>query len=178
MKYVLVALKEELDGHHLNKEEYMVWYTGVGKINATIYTTLACLQTDCKEVINYGTAGSQKKEHIGNLLKVGMCHQRDMDARPKAELGVTPYEETGLGGAIKISDEGASLSTGDNFVTGPQEFVTDCIDMEGYAVAKVCTAFKKKCRIYKYVSDFADADAFNHWTDNLAKGKDAFLSTV
>tara|TARA_B100000809_G_scaffold265987_1_gene326690 strand:+ start:333 stop:869 length:537 start_codon:yes stop_codon:yes gene_type:complete len=178
MRYVLVALKDELDGHHLNEAEYMVWYTGVGKINATIYATLACLQTDCEEVINYGSAGSQKPENVGKLLKIGICHQRDMDARPKAELGITPYETTGLGGAIKISDESGSLSTGDNFVTKPSEVVTDCIDMEGYAVAKVCAAFKKKCRIYKYVSDFADDDAFEHWEENAAKGKDAFLATV
>jgi|TARA_R110002074_G_scaffold166722_5_gene327495 adenosylhomocysteine nucleosidase len=178
MKYVLVALKDELDGHNMNEGEYMVWYTGVGKINATIYATLACLSKDCTEVINYGTAGSQKKEHVGNLLKVGICHQRDMDARPTAELGITPYEATGLEGPLKIDDKGASLSTGDNFVTDKQLFVTDCIDMEGYAIAKVCAAFKKKCTIYKYVSDLADSNAAEHWSENLSKGKDAFLSTV
>ena len=146
MKYVLVALKDELDGHNMNEGEYMVWYTGVGKINATIYATLACLSKDCTEVINYGTAGSQKKEHVGNLLKVGICHQRDMDARPTAELGITPYEATGLEGPLKIDDKGA--------------------------------AFKKKCTIYKYVSDLADSNAAEHWSENLSKGKDAFLSTV
>ena len=39
MIYVLVALKNELGEHQLDESKYKVWYTGVGKVNATFSLT-------------------------------------------------------------------------------------------------------------------------------------------
>ena len=93
MKYILVALKDELPDHDLDSSEYQVWYTGVGKINATMWATMACIQNDCEVVINYGTAGSLNNELVDKLVQVGQVKQRDMDARPVSELGITPFEQ-------------------------------------------------------------------------------------
>ena len=62
MKYILVALKNELPEHNLDPEKFKVWYHGVGKVNATMFATMACIQSDCEAVINYGTAGALNKE--------------------------------------------------------------------------------------------------------------------
>ena len=116
MKYILVALKAELPEHNLDPTQYKVWFTGVGKINATIFATLACIQSDCEAVINYGTAGTLDHEHVGKLLQVGKVRQRDMDARPQSELGVTPFEEGELAGDIVIGNSAYVCSSGDTFV--------------------------------------------------------------
>ena len=56
MIYVLVALKGELPENRLDPKKFKVWYTGVGKINATVSATLAANQSDCERIINFGTA--------------------------------------------------------------------------------------------------------------------------
>ena len=132
MKYVLVALKGELPEHNLNPEEYKVWYHGVGKVNATMFATMACIQSDCEAVINYGTAGALNTELAEQLVQVGLVKQRDMDTRPQAGLGITPFEETGFAGDIRISNSAWSCSSGDNFVQAPPELESDIVDMESY----------------------------------------------
>jgi len=176
MKYILVALKDELPDHDLDSSEYQVWYTGVGKINATMWATMACIQHDCETVINYGTAGSLNNELVDKLVQVGQVKQRDMDARPVSALGVTPFEELGTPGTIVIGTSPHTLSTGDNFVKEKPELESDIVDMEAYAIAKVCKHFAKNLLCYKYVTDSADESAAEHWKENCGKGADAFLS--
>tara|TARA_B110000037_G_scaffold206081_1_gene251679 strand:+ start:394 stop:930 length:537 start_codon:yes stop_codon:yes gene_type:complete len=176
MKYILVALKAELPEHNLDPAEYKVWYTGVGKVNATMWATMACIQHDCDTVINYGTAGGFNKDLAGQLLHIGNIRQRDMDARPQAELGVTPFDTSGFAGDIKISNSAYSVSSGDNFVKAQPELESDCVDMEAYGIAKVCHHFQKNFVCYKYISDLADEDAPNTWAENQHKGADAFLA--
>lgn len=175
MKYILVALKDELPDHNLDSNEYQVWYTGVGKINATMWATMACIQNDCEVVINYGTAGSLNNELVDKLVQVGQVKQRDMDARPVSELGITPFEQLHPG-TIVIGTSPHTLSTGDNFVKEKPELESDIVDMEAYAIAKVCKHFAKNLICYKYVTDSADEDAAEHWKENCGKGANAFLS--
>ena len=176
MKYILVALKAELPEHNLDPTSYKVWYTGVGKVNASIWATLACIQKDCEAVINYGTAGAFNSALAEQLLHIGTVKQRDMDTRPQAELGVTPFEDSGFEGDIKLSNSAYTCSTGDNFVTEVPELESDCVDMEAYAIAKVCKHFQKNCIVYKYISDLADSDAAATWVENQHKGADAFIA--
>jgi adenosylhomocysteine nucleosidase len=179
MKYVLAALREELPGRELDPSEYKVWYTGVGKINATIFATLACIQSDCDMVINYGTAGTLKPDLKGRMIQVGTVRQRDMDCRPKAELGVTPLEEGALAGDIVLEDHLEFIcSSGDQFVHSTPELESDIVDMESYAIAKVCSHFKKKMFCFKYITDFANENGLEDWEKNHAKGADAFRGTL
>jgi len=176
MKYILVALKVELPNHDLDPEEYKVWYTGVGKINATMWATMACIQEDCETIINYGTAGTLNPELKNTLVQVGQVKQRDMDARPAADLGITPFEELASPGTIVIGNMPITCSTGDNFVKEPPELKSDIVDMEAYAIAKVCKHFAKNFISYKYVTDLANEDGVNDWKKNHVKGAKAFLS--
>lgn len=178
MIYVLVALKSELPDHTLDPEKYTVWYTGVGKVNATMFATMAAVQSNCEAIINFGTAGCLNKDLVGKLNKVSLVRQRDMDARPQADLGVTPFEETGLQGIIKVAESGCVLSTGDNFVMETPELESDLVDMEGYAIAKVAKHFGKACLMLKYGSDMADEDAAAEWEANQAKGAAAFYQYI
>lgn len=178
MIYILVALKGELPEHNLDSDTYQVWYTGVGKVNAAMFATMACIQGNCDAVINYGTAGVLNKDLVGNLSKIAVVRQRDMDARPQAALGVTPFENTGIAGDIVTANSGVTLSTGDNFVMDNPELESDLVDMEGYAIAKVCKHFGKSLLMLKYGSDLADSDAAKTWEENQADGAELFLSQL
>jgi adenosylhomocysteine nucleosidase len=140
-----------------------------------MYATLACAQTDCEAVINYGTAGTLTPELAGQLIQVGTVMQRDMDARPLSALGITPMDSE-FAGSIVLSNSAYTCSTGDNFVTETPELVSDIVDMELYAIAKVCKHFSKTIIAYKYVTDLADKDAAEHWEENHSKGAEAFLA--
>lgn len=175
MKYLLVALETEVPDIEL-PDDYTLMITGVGKINATMMATIAARQPDCECIINYGTAGTFNPKLIGKLHRIGIVKQRDMDARPQAPLGVTPYEATQFGGDLQIyKGSKFTLTTGDNFVKGNPEMQSDFVDMEGYAIAKVSGMFNKPCMMLKYASDLANESAPEEWEANQAKGKDMFL---
>ena len=173
MIYILVALEQEFDTSALEKGKFEVVYTGVGKVNAAFAATKYASRSHCKAIINYGTAGALNKDLIGKLLEVGTLYQRDMDARPLAPLGETPYDKKDAG-VIQICNSPYSISTGDNFVTGTPEIETDLVDMESYAIAKVCNKLAVPFYCVKYASDFADENAAEHWQDNVDKGAAAF----
>lgn len=179
MIYVLVALKGELPEHNLDPEKFKVWYTGVGKINATVSSTLAANQPDCDRIINYGTAGTFAPELVGKILEVGHVRQRDMDCRPMADLGLTPYETTEISGDITLNpDSKVILSTGDNFVTEAPELRSHIVDMEGYAIAKVGKTFNKPTTLIKYVTDLADENASKDWQERQGEGAKMLLDLL
>ena len=178
MKYVLVALESEVPNIEL-PDDYTLMITGVGKINATIMATIAAASKDCEAIINYGTAGTFKTKYKNRLVRIGVVKQRDMDARPQAELGVTPFEDTNFAGDLRIhKGSKATLSTGDNFVTQKPELETDLVDMEGYAIAKVAGMFNKPIIMLKYASDMADDKAPEEWQKNQADGLGLFLDYI
>jgi len=176
MIHLLVALEMELPDKDALPAHFQIHYTGVGKINAAITASRVCARADCERVINFGTAGSLQAGLAGQLVQVAEIHQRDMDARPLASLGVTPFEDNG--GAIRLGGTGVSLSTGDNFVTAPPEIRTDIVDMEAYAIAKACRVFDKPFACYKYITDLADEDATANWRENVARGAALFMEKL
>ena len=180
MIYVLVALKSELPNiEDLDSSKIKVWYTGVGKINATVTATLAANQKDCERMINFGTAGTLEPLLAGKILEVGAVRQRDMDTRPHASLGMTPFETSEIAGDITLNPESkVILSTGDNFVKDAPELKSHLVEMEGYAIAKVGKMFNTPTTIIKYVSDLANEDAPSAWADNQSAGADMFLNLL
>ncbi|MCH1501837.1 MAG: hypothetical protein L7S50_06135 [Litoricolaceae bacterium] len=170
---IVVALEDELPTHLV--AGWNVLYTGVGKVNAAIAATEAVLETRPIHLINYGTAGALNPSITG-LNRVNHIVQRDMDVRSLGfELGHTPFDTTGH---IDLGGPGVSLGTGDHFVTTPPELVTDIVDMEAYALAKVARLFSIHFQCWKYISDNANDDAADHWAENVAKGARAFVDEV
>ncbi|MGC6452678.1 MAG: 5'-methylthioadenosine nucleosidase [Candidatus Puniceispirillaceae bacterium] len=171
---VIVALEAELAGRSL-PAGFRVHFCGVGKINAALKTAEVLARADCRRVINFGTAGSLRPELAGQLVRVNRILQRDMDARPLAALGDTPFEDGPVSGVIALGGEGVSLSTGDNFVTAPPALVSDIVDMEGYAIAKAAIRAGVDVSCWKYVTDLADENATANWRENVEKGAAAFF---
>ena len=168
-KLFLAAIKEETIGL-----EYFN-HVGVGKVNAT-YNTLKLINIHKpKIIINYGTAGA-----INNKLKgVVECtkfYQRDMDVRGlDFELGETPFDKIK---EIITSKDGYSCGTGDSFVNKKIDMEVDVVDMEAYAIAKVCMLENIKFKCFKYISDNADQNAGNDWNANLILGAKAFAELI
>ena len=147
---------------------------GVGKVNAALAAAHVLARHDCQRVINYGTAGSLVPALAGQLVRVASISQRDMDARPLAPLGTTPFEDGPVAGDIDLGGVGVRLSTGDNFVTSPPEVPSDIVDMEAYALAKACHRAGMPFECYKFVTDLADENATVNWRENVAKGAGLF----
>lgn len=172
----LIAVMDEAYG----LEDHPKIITGVGKINATFAACVAA-NTGVKKIFNFGTAGVVRdKSLIGKLVRVQHIVQRDMMAMPLELRGVTPYETGACASTISIPkiNSGITLGTGDSFVNGPDEWFgtesVDIVDMEAYAIAKVCKRLNIEFECYKYVSDFADESADVDWRNNVNKGTALF----
>jgi len=67
--------------------------------------------------------------------------------------------------------------SGDNFVMGHDVFDCDVLDMEAYALAKVCALEGIPFLSIKYVTDGGDHQANADWTRNLPLAASAFRRT-
>tara|TARA_Y100000592_G_scaffold15192_1_gene22142 strand:+ start:3132 stop:3848 length:717 start_codon:yes stop_codon:yes gene_type:complete len=185
---IVSALEIETQGQ---LEDYDVLYTGVGKVNATYKLTQkfgkhgSFVPYDL--VINYGTAGSNKYKQ-GELIDCTRFTQRDMDATGFGlEIGQTPFDDTPIIIETKsdfnpIGKDGL-CGSGDNFMTGLKyawykKQIGDVIDMEAYALAKVCNIYNIPFISFKYITDDANEDASVDWEENVGKGIVKFKEKV
>ena len=99
--------------------------------------------------------------------------QRDMDvsALMNLKIGETPFDSIN---EIIQSSNGYSCGTGDSFVTGSIPIKVDVVDMEAYALAKVCKLENINFRCFKFISDNADGSASVDWVENCKKGAELF----
>lgn len=176
-KYIIVAA---LDSETPNLEQFApVVHTGVGKLNAAIKLYEAILFYKPDLVVNYGTAGTVSGKT--GLLKIDTFVQRDMDVRGLGiPRGVTPFEnDEKLPGA-----KGIVLASGDSFVTDSDlhleglDIAVDLIDMEAFALHKVCEHHDIAFNCYKYVTDSTDEEASNDWVENVSKGAGLFVEVL
>jgi adenosylhomocysteine nucleosidase len=160
-----------------------VLYCGVGKLNAAMMLMrelrrYAHASRPAPLVLNFGSAGS--RVHVTGALVA--CHefvQRDMDVTGLGfDLGVTPYDDT----PARLCFEPlftqlppALCGSGDSFAMSACAVECDVVDMEAYALAKVCRLEGAPFACAKYVTDGADHAAADHWRDNVHKAAEAFL---
>lgn len=165
---IIVALPMETQGL-FDKAGIMVHYCGIGKVNAALKTTEVILKTGCTHILNLGTAGSHKFP-THSLIECSGFIQRDMDLSPLGfPLGQTPMDEIpGLIDSKRILDLPFGIcGTGDRFEVGPPKLDCDLVDMEAYAIAKVCKKFGVEFSAYKYITDGSDDNAHKDWFENL-----------
>jgi len=152
-------------------------YTGVGKVNAAISATQQLMHLSPRNtiVLNYGSAGSA--EHpVHSMLRCRRFQQADMDARPLADKGSTPFDEILYPHIEKdilvFGDDGHLCTTQDTFQQSP---VFEVNDMEAYGIAKVCRIMGMDFTAYKFISDNGSA---TDWEDNHHLGIEAFLEIL
>ena len=184
---IVCALEVETQGQ---LEDYRVLYTGVGKVNATLELTkvlqkahLHYLPKMPELVINYGTAGSRKikKKQLVDCTKF---IQRDMDVTGLGFMkGETPFESDPpivIESTSEFNPIGrkATCGSGDNFVEDRINYYGEVVDMEAYALAKVCYHYDIPFISFKYITDGADEQSHEDWEKNLADGIKEFKEKI
>ena len=175
---VLTALRPELD-HQKMPSGVQVFYTGIGKINATIATLEAIKQASPALIVNFGTVGAVCPKASG-LLEIARVVQRDMLAEPLSPRGRVPFCERPH---EYFSGRGThTCGTGDSFVSSKDIWLEDqgihVVDMELYAIAAVAHHHNIPWRSYKYVTDFTDAQSGEDWHDKINHGELLFLEKL
>lgn len=169
---ILMALPAEAPNF---KNYPNVIFTGLGKINAASACTEAILKFKPKRIFNFGTAGGITVSK--GLHKIGKFVQRDMLCEPLGYApGVTPFEEN-----LKFIEfgEGLTCSTGDNFVNDNElKIPADVVDMEAYALAKVCKRYSTDFICFKYITDGGDKNAGDDWQNLVQSGEDYYWQIV
>ena len=183
---IVCALEIETQGE---MDDYSVLYTGVGKVNATFKLTERLCDSNYyslkpKLIINYGTAGSRKikKKQLVDCTKFV---QRDMDVTGLGFMkGQTPFENLVPiildYDHVKFNPIGrkASCGSGDNFVEDRTNYYGEVVDMEAYALAKVCHHYDINFISFKYITDGADEQSHEDWEKNLSDGIKEFKERV
>ena len=176
---IVCALEQETQGQACQDQlkDYNVLYTGVGKVNATYTLTThfgkygSHIPYDL--VINYGTAGS-RKHSIGELVDCTKFIQRDMDVRGlgfmKSQTPFEPLVPIILDSShVEFNPIGMkeTCATGDSFVQEETDYI---VDMEAYALAKVCWLRNVDFISFKYITDNANEDSSKDWIEHLSDG--------
>ncbi len=185
---VVVALRAELQGV-FEAAGIQVLYCGVGKVNAAIALARELIRYELRgqampTVFNFGSAGS-RRHAAGTLVECHEFVQRDMNVGALGyALGVTPYDDAPpclTFAPVFKHLPSAVCGSGDSFataVTGAEDAALEyaVVDMEAYALAKVCWYERAPFACAKYVSDGADHSAADDWQRNLHKAADEFLT--
>jgi adenosylhomocysteine nucleosidase len=179
---VVMALAEESQGV-FERAGIPVTYCGVGKVNAAYaltrdLTSYRHARQPLPRVINFGSAGS-RHHAAGKLIACHEFVQRDMDVRGLGfARGSTPFDALPprLAFAPVFTDLPAAVcGTGDSFATADSEVAREVLDMEAYALARVCVLEGTQFACVKYLTDGADHTAADDWRRNVHKAADEFL---
>ena len=187
---IVSALDIETQGQLEDWKPHNLLITGVGKVNATYHLTKRLLvdksinyDARINLVINYETAGSRKIKKK-TLVDCTKFIQRDMDVTGLGFMrGETPFEDNP---PITIESKSnfnpigrkATCGSGDNFVEDRSQYYGEVVDMEAYALAKVCYGYDVPFISFKYITDGADEQAHEDWESNLADGIEIFKQKV
>jgi adenosylhomocysteine nucleosidase len=181
-RLVVVALQAETAGVFA-AAAIPVLYCGVGKINAAMALTAALVRYEIDGqpmplVINFGSAGS-RQFNAGELVACHEFVQRDMDVTGLGfEHGVTPFDEAPARlrfDAVFAHLPAGVCGSGDSFATAAVAMECAVVDMEAYALAKVCWRHRATFACVKYVTDGADHGAAEDWQRNVHKAAEQFL---
>ncbi len=179
---IVMALEAEAQGR-FEHENASLLFTGVGKVNAAHRLTrrLAEERHQGRQplVVNFGTAGSRRLR-TGALVACRRFVQRDMDV---TGLGFaaheTPFESVPR--VLEFPEVFPELAhtvcgSGDRFEAVDAAPAWDVVDMEAYALAKVCHFEGVPFACAKYVTDGADSNAASDWQANLPRAAEAFVT--
>ena len=175
---LIMALPNESKGL-FEQAGVQVHYSGIGKVNAAFKAFDVIQKTGCKTLLNLGSAGSSQFDAHA-LVEVSTFVQRDMDVSPLGfAVGVTPMDddhpaEIHLEAYFPHLEKGI-CGTGDSFETGIPKVPCDLVDMEGYAIAKVCKKLGVRLISVKYITDGANDTAHLDWEENLLLGAQKLL---
>lgn len=184
VSHILPVIALELEEQGLFRARGVdVLFTGIGKVNAAYALTrrLAAERAAGKRplVVNLGTAGSRRYPR-GSVVGCRRFAQRDMDVTGLGfALGHTPFEDD-VPAEPEFPEFFPDLphgvcGSGDRFEAHAETLPWDVIDMEAYALAKVCCREGLPFASVKYITDGADGTAGVDWHAALPVAAAEFL---
>jgi adenosylhomocysteine nucleosidase len=176
MILVTAALKDELEPYFdQNDPNLELIYTGIGKINATYALTKALRPIKPKLVINFGTAASSKYP-VGSIVQCIRFYERDMKCSLEEYTKYNPsYLEVQK--ELHFDHPGAHCYTGDGFLHYFQCLdYNGVVDMEAFALAKVCAYQRIPFVCFKVVTDGMNPtlEPDEQWRENKAIAAQSF----
>ena len=179
-----------------NKEVVLV-QGGIGKVNATISTTLLLMNYDIDFVINIGSAGGLKEcQSVGDVVISDKVVHYDVDVTAFGrEMGQVPGLPTYFDAdpalleitekVLKnnnITSHVGLIASGDQFVAKQDQVDliinrfkdAMCCEMEAASIAQVCHVFNKKFNNTRSLSDvFNKGDSSIQFDEYLKKASKA-----
>jgi adenosylhomocysteine nucleosidase len=127
-------------------------------------------------VVNLGSAGSSLFRQ-GSVVNCTQFIQRDMDVTAFGHTRfTTPNEDDSPVFSAGVRAEGfpqAVCGSGDSFSTDGKMHGWNVVDMEAYALAKVCVGQGVPFCCLKFISDGADGEAALTWDETIVKASHA-----
>lgn len=182
---VLVVMALEIEAQGLFQDRGVdVLYTGLGKVNAAYRLSRRLTEERARGVrplvLNLGTAGS-RRHPTGSVVACRRFVQRDMDVSGLGfALGHTPFEDE-VPAALEFPPvfealAHATCGSGDRFEAHAGALDFEVVDMEAYALAKVCFFEDVPFACAKFITDGADGGAAGDWQSNLPSAARAFVT--
>ena len=182
---ILIVMALEVEAQGLFRARGAdVLFTGIGKVNATYQLTRRIAEERALGkkplVVNLGTAGSRHFKR-GSVVACRRFVQRDMDVTGLGfALGHTPFENH-VPAELEFPEYFPDLphalcGTGDRFEAHAEALLWDVIDMEAFALAKVCHLEGLPFACAKFITDGADGSAGVDWHANLPVAARAFVT--
>lgn len=171
----------------LHGKDVVLTQCGIGKANAAMGALAMVSLFEATHVINSGVAGAIASELIpGDVVASTDLVYHDVDVTgfgyPVGQVPGTasPFftaDETMLSLAKSQDIYTGRIATGDQFISDPTKkdwikttFAPMCVEMEGAAIAQVCTVAKVPFLVIRAISDTADGNAEEEYAGNLDKG--------
>lgn len=186
----------------INKNEVLLVRGGVGKVNAARVCQIITDKFDLECIINVGSAGGLNENlNIGDIVIGKKLVQHDFDVTAFGrEKGFIPEtgkffesDKTLLEKCkdIKIDNQKivtGIIGSGDVFLTNTnskenikQNFNCDCVEMEGAAIAQVCTLNKIPFLVIRSISDIPNGKNeidFNQYLKFASKNCAEFIKQL
>lgn len=183
MSNILLVSATKLEHHDDEIGGIPIHIIGVGKVEAALNTKklidnykLANGGGKPRLIINFGSCGNLKDHKVGDILEIAEVYDDFYGC-------VVPEHNP-----IMLKYTGYNLFTTDTFYDKKSTYSDhysnmvrkcDVVDMEGYAIAKVCEQERISLSIFKWVSDDGSS---KDWQINAAAGytkfKKLFLETI
>jgi len=173
---VVFAMRDEAGGR-FEALGVPLLYTGIGKVNAAYALTKRLVQFRPQLVLAFGTAGSNTVA-VHSLVECTRFLQRDMDVSALGlPAGHTPFDELPdmLEVPKRLALPSVTCASGDQFVADETRTAGDVVDMEAYALAKVCQRESVAFTAVKYITDGAGGEAARDWSRNLSAAAQGFI---
>ena len=180
--------------------DVVVAYSKIGKVFASLSASVMIEHFNCEKILFSGVAGGlSEKLGIGDLIIADKLAQHDLDITAFGHpFGFVPGGEVFIKSDDTLNDlaievakaSGITLqkgivATGDQFVSSQtkkdfikETFDADAVEMEGGAVACVCSALGVPFLILRAISDTAQGDAvvdFDAFLESSSKRSGEFL---